>query len=245
MPMMRRGPLDTYSPEWVLRQANAHAATGSLEFHTDRPLTFHLLGGRIYGAAEGVGPAVDGGVLADEHSARRHVVELLTDVLGRVSGWYYLDPLGESPTRGAWSWETASLLMETRAQAHADRTLAAWTSRTLSLRPTDAPGIALGADAWAVVVAMARRSTTDALGQELGWTPGRLLAALTEIEQRGVLDPERVGPPSSSGTGAPTASRHQGPLSPPPPISASALITPITDATGARGRRRGARRTGR
>ncbi|MEZ5181925.1 MAG: hypothetical protein R2702_08645 [Acidimicrobiales bacterium] len=164
-----------------------------------------------------------------------------------MSGWYYLDPLGEAPSRGAWSWETASLLMETRAQAHADRTLAAWTTRTVALRPTDAPGVALGADAWELVVAMARSSTTAALGQQLGWTPGRLLAALTEMEQRGVLEPERplAIPAPSAPRPAPPAARHHGPLSPPPPISAAALITPITEASGARGRRRSARRTSR
>ena len=54
MPMMRRGPLDRYSPEWVLRQANAHLAEGSIEFHTDRPVTLYLQGGRAYAAEEGV-----------------------------------------------------------------------------------------------------------------------------------------------------------------------------------------------
>jgi hypothetical protein len=254
MPMMRRGPLDRYPPEWVLRQANAHAATGGLEFHTDRPLTFHLLDGRLYGAAEGVGPHAVAHPAADELGARRHVVELLSDVLGRSSGWYYLDPLGEAPTRGAWSWETASLLMETRARVHEDRTLVEWTDRTVALRDTDAAGVALGADGWAVVVAMASSTTTDELSRRLGWTPARLLAALTEIEQRGVLDPGSARRPDPLGVAGPAAAttapspgtrRHHGPLAPPPPISAAALVTPITDATGERSRlrrRRGAKR---
>ena len=38
MPMMRRGPLARYDAEWVLRQASASASSGSVEFHTDRPL---------------------------------------------------------------------------------------------------------------------------------------------------------------------------------------------------------------
>ena len=38
MPMMRRGPLDRYTPEWVLRQANAHQVEGSIEFNTGTPV---------------------------------------------------------------------------------------------------------------------------------------------------------------------------------------------------------------
>jgi hypothetical protein len=145
--------------------------------------------------------------------------------------------------------------METRARVHEDRTLVEWTDRTVALRDTDAAGVALGADGWAVVVAMASSTTTDELSRRLGWTPARLLAALTEIEQRGVLDPGSARRPDPLGgrgprpprprPPSPGTRRHHGPLAPPPPISAAALVTPITDATGERSRlrrRRGAKR---
>ena len=248
--MMRRGPLDRYPPEWVLRQAGAHGASGSLEFHTERPITLHLDDGRIYAGAWGIGAADPSGA-ADEGSARRAVVELLTELVDHRDGWYYLDPLGEGPGRGAWSWETASLLMDTRVRAHEERTLASWSGRRIELRPTEAAGVALGADSWAVVVALTSATSTEDLAAGLGWTPDRLVAALAEIEQRGVLDPGPVrrsdpgGGPGAAAAPKPTG-RHQGPLAPPPPLSAAALISagdgPAAERSRLR-RRRGERRS--
>ena len=228
--MMRRGPLDRYPPEWVLRQANAHNVGGSIEFHTDRPVTFYLDGGRIYAGAEGVDLAdhdVGGHAIPDEDDARDRVVSLLAGVLAAGGGWYFHEPLGQHPGRGAWTWETATLLMETRAKAHEVTTLAEWADRTVALGDTPASSVTLGADAWAIVVALAGSASASELRTRLGWSPHRMLGALTEIEQRGVLDPDAERSRSDAPTdtfsmafesvGAPIGGHHTGPLAPPPP----------------------------
>jgi hypothetical protein len=264
--MMRRGPLDRYPAEWVLRQAHAHRATGGIEFHTDRPLTVHVHEGHVYAACEGVGADVNLDDLSslDEPEARAIVVALLGDVLGREAGWYYLDPLAHAATRGSWTWETATLLMETRAHAHEHRTLASWSDRSVELHPTvDAP-ITLGTDAWAVVAACATSASATALRDGLGWSPGRMLAALDELERHGVLDPApaptsatetRPAPPAPAARPAPPAPeaaapsaaaatealgsrRHQGPLAPPPPLSAGSLVHPAPGSNDGKGIRR-------
>jgi hypothetical protein len=246
MPMMRRGPLDRYPAEWVLRQAHAHRASGGIEFHTERPVTIHVHEGRVYAACEGVGAEADVDALSGlaEHEARAAVVALIAEVLGHTAGWYYLDPLAHAPERGAWTWETATLLMDTRARAHETQALAAWTDRPVELRPSVDGPVSFSPDAWAVVVACTSTTTADHLCGALGWSPERLVVALTEIERRGVLDPEPAGRPrpASSGGAAvppnPEPRRHQGPLPPPPPISAGSLArTPEpADAKGLRRR---------
>lgn len=257
MPMMRRGPLDRYPAEWVLRQAHAHRATGGIEFHTERPLTVHVHEGHVYAACEGVGAEANLEDLSslDEPEARAIVVALLGDVLGRDAGWYYLDPLAHAATRGSWTWETATLLMETRAHAHEHQTLASWSDRSVELHPTVEAPITLGTDAWAVVAACASSASATALRDALGWSPGRMLAALDELERHGVLDrapaPPRASeraplppPPEASASDAAAATealgtrRHQGPLAPPPPLSADALVHPGPGTGDGRGIRR-------
>ena len=104
MAMMRRGPLDRYPPEWVLRQANAHQVGGSIEFHTGSAVTFYLDGGHVYAAEVGVDIPEDGlehSPLADEDAARANAVTLLAAVLDVEDGHYFHDPLGHHPARGA------------------------------------------------------------------------------------------------------------------------------------------------
>jgi len=246
MSMMRRGPLDRYPVEWVLRQASAHEITGSLEFHAEVSATFHLHGGRVYAADPGVGDtASPASSPTDELEARKEVVQLLADVLDARDGWYYLDPLGHAPGRGAWAWETASLLMETRARAHEDRTLSAWRERTVMLRPAPHAEVVLSADAWQVVVSLAGTATTSQIVDRLGWNPGRMLAALDDLERAAILDPDvgtAIGSAPAATAALPDAApnRHAGPLAPPPPISAAALSGP--PSPGERGGRGGLRR---
>ena len=188
MPMMRRGPLDRYPVDWVIRQAGAHLANGSIELHSERPTTFWFDAGRVYAACEGVEVA-DPALPGDETEARRSVVELLARAMEAEGGWYYHDPLGHHTARGWWSWETATLLMETRAKAHESSALARWNDRRVAIQETPTAAITLGADAWAVVVSLAEAASAPQLRQQLGWSPARLVAALTEIELLGVLDP--------------------------------------------------------
>lgn len=220
MPMMRRGPLDRYSPEWVLRQAHAHQVEGSIEFHTSHPATFYLDAGRIYAAEAGV-DLVEGGdhdLIPDEAETRQRVVHLLAQVMGADGGWYFHDPLGQHPGRGSWVWETATLLMDTRAKAHEVNALATWAERTVSLDDTRSDTITLSRDAWAVVVQLAASASSTDLRTRLGWQPDRLTAALDEMERRGVLDAEprwRPPAPVTSGSAFSSTSAAAGP---PPPV---------------------------
>ena len=227
MPMMRRGPLDRYSAEWVLRQANAHEVEGSIEFQTDRPITIYFDAGMPYAAEPGID--LTDAVLAElptgaERDARDQLVDLLSAALVARSGWYFHDPLGQHPSRGAWRWETATLLMDIRSRAHATETRAAWADRTIGLRDGVASTVTLGSDAWAVVVELSGTAHAGDLRARLGWSTDRIAAALSEIEDRGVLDgpppartPGGVLPPPPPGTPATSASgHHTGPLSPPP-----------------------------
>lgn len=250
MPMMRRGPLDRYPPEWVLRQANAHRVEGSIEFHSDRPVTLYLAEGRIYAAERGVSLAeadLAGRPVLPEQRAREKVVSILAEVLASSSGWYFHDPLGHHPRGGAATWETATLLMDTRAKAHESNSLAAWAGRSIVLQETPAASITLGPDAWAVVVQLAGTAKASELRAQMGWSPSRLAEALSEIESRGVLDATPVWkpppPPPLSATPPPPASltappgdvHHTGPLPPPPPIDDSAVrrrVLPLRRTTG-------------
>jgi hypothetical protein len=254
MPMMRRGPLDQYPVEWVLRQAHAHRTTGSVEFHVGEPVTVYLDEGRVYAAAPGVG--TDAAGWADpqaetEVEARRRTVSLLSQAIHAGDGWYFLDPFGHRPTNGTWTWELATLLMEVRSKAHEGDTLGAWSSRTIGLQETTEGHVTLGADAWAVVAALAGAASSSALRERTGWSPGRLVQALAEIERAGVLDPGAAWRPAAGVepdapttapadlTGRPAATapagHHQGPLAPPPLVP---------DASARRPRRLGRRATG-
>jgi hypothetical protein len=206
MPMMRRGPLDRYPAEWVLRQANAHLVSGSIEFHTDAPTTFYVHDGRVYAAEIGVNlgePDPADTPIPNEDEARARVISLLSPVLEARAGWYYHDPLGRHAGRGAWVWETASLLLETRTSTHEVQTLAAWTDREVSLTSTPAASVTLSPDAWAVVVALARKASATELRAALGWSPNRLLDALTEMDGCEVLAPAASWLPDLVATNGP------------------------------------------
>ncbi|MCB1031655.1 MAG: hypothetical protein KDA95_09970 [Acidimicrobiales bacterium] len=186
---MRKGPLDEYPPEWVLRQVSAQQITGSVEIHGETPVTFHVDAGRVYAAAVGTGDeACDVAMPLDEDEARKQVVALISHVLDVTEGWYYLDPLGHASNRGMWSWEVPSLLLEARSQSHGDRTLGAWRERPVALRESSTGEVVLGDDAWSVVVALSAATSTNALLSTLGWNPGRLRSALDELTRASVLD---------------------------------------------------------
>lgn len=239
MPMMRRGPLDRYSAEWVLRQASAHGAEGSIEFHTDHPATLWFAGGRAYAAEDGVN-LTEGDLAArpilTEDEARDRAVSLLTEVMGADSGWYFHDPLGQHPSRGSWAWETATLLMDTRAKAHEDRSTTTWSERTVVLDDARGDRVTLGADAWAVVVRLAGSATGQQLAERLGWSIARTASALDELEAVGVLKPMSAWPsPSAAPSRAddPTG-HHTGPLAPPPDVDPSSLrrrVLPLRRST--------------
>jgi hypothetical protein len=222
MAMMRRGPLDRYPPEWVLRQANSHQVEGSIEFNTDHPATLYFSGGRVYAAEPGVSlpeSELAARPMLAEPLARDQVVRLLSQVMGSTSGWYFHDPLGQHPRQGSAPWETATLLMDIRAKSHETASLAAWTDRTVVLREGGASPITLSPDAWAIVVQLAGTAEASALRSRLGWSPDRIVSALVEIEDQGVLDAAprwRPTPPVA------TDAHHTGPLAPPPTIEAPA-----------------------
>jgi hypothetical protein len=214
--MMRRGPLDRYPPEWVLRQANAHRVAGSIEFNTDHPVTLYLTGGQVYAAEQGVGlPESELATrpMLAEPLARDQVVRLLSQVMDATTGWYFHDPLGQHPREGSTPWETATLLMDIRAKTHETSSLDAWTDRTVALSEGPSSPVTLSSDAWAIVVQLAGSAEAGELRTRLGWSPDRLASALVEIDERGLLgDAPRWRPPPP-----PARVHHTGPLAPPPP----------------------------
>lgn len=235
MPMMRRGPLDRYPTEWVLRQANAHRVDGSIEFNTTRPVTLFFAAGRVYAAERGA-DLLEADLAArpilTEQRAHDKAVDLLSEIMGATDGWYFHNPLGRHPRQGSDPWETATLLMDTRSKVHETSSLAAWSGRTVSLQETSAASVTLGPDAWAIIVALAATTDVGALRIQLGWSPDRLVSALVEIEDRGVLAPSPAAgwrPPPAPVAGAPRSDRdagtghHTGPLAPPPTVEASVL----------------------
>jgi hypothetical protein len=237
--MMRRGPLDRYPVEWVLREAQAHEVTGSIELHVEAPITIFLDAGKVYAAAEGIGvdAADDAASSASlpELEARKRAVALLSRALSAPSpgGWYYHDPFGHLPTIGSWTWELAALLMETRARSHEGQTLGPWAERTLGLRATGGSGISLGPDAWSLVVALAGTAVASDLRARLGWSPARMLAALTEVEQMGVLDPAAAWRPDPGDPGDRTATPLPDPTVGPSSADpgGAPILRPVGDRT--------------
>lgn len=242
MPMMRRGPLDRYPPEWVLRQANAHRVEGSIEFNTDRPVTLFFAAGRVYAAERGA-DLLEADLAArpilTESRAREKAVNLLAEVMGVTDGWYFHNPLGHHPRQGSDPWETATLLMDTRSKVHESSSLAAWTGRTVSLQETSEPSVTLGPDAWAIIVALAGTTDVGTLRVQLGWSPDRLVSALVEIEDRGVLEPSPAAgwrpppppPPAAQLPPPPLATRPpRAAASPAPPASPTSPVRTAADS---------------
>jgi hypothetical protein len=188
--MMRRGPLDRYPVEWVLRQASTSRAGGSIEFHGPEPMTVFLDAGQVIGAAAGIA-SEDPGVLTvacsepEESSARDLVVSLLGSRVAGRTGWYYHDPL-EHRVSAPWGWDVAALLADARIRGRDDRTMAEWSDRTVGLRPTG-EGISLSADGFAVVATLAQTLPAAELRLRLGWTASRMAAALQELDRSGAL----------------------------------------------------------
>jgi len=188
--MMRRGPLDRYPVEWVLRQAAASQASGTVEFNGPEPMTVFLHQGSVCGVAAGVAsqdPSVVARLRAagDEARARHEAVGVLATRLTARVGWYYHDSLADGDVAG-WRWRVAALLLDARVRGREDRSMVDWEGRTVSLRPTG-EGISLGADAWAVVTALAQTLPAAELRVRLGWEGSRLAAALAELDRSGAL----------------------------------------------------------
>lgn len=216
MTMMRRGPLESYPMDWVLRQAGAHRVTGSIEIHGPRPITVYLQDGRVSYAELGVGAgeprrrAVT--TALREVEARRHVVATLAAAVdtdrpsGSGGGWYYHDPLAVPLEAGPWRWEPAGLLMDARVWAHEQQALGSWVSTDLALDLGGAPaGVTLGPEAWAVVVALSATRSTDEVRGRLGWSAERLVAALGELGAEGALRPRVDRDPVVVAAGEPAA----------------------------------------
>lgn len=242
MAMMRRGPLDRYRPEWVLRQAAAQEVTGTIEFHGEHPTTYFFDDGQVYAARRGVGDGSEGPEPPDEVSQRQLAVELLARTLPVAAGWYYHDPLGRHPARGAWAWDVEALLAEARHVGRPARTLSSWADRPVAPGPVPSTSITLDADAWAVVAAIARPTSANELVSRLRWSPSRLLRALDQLDQRGALTADGRPAPSPVNEAVPS---RTGPLVPPPDWVPTDLIAEEPPAEAPRRRAlRSLRRSG-
>jgi hypothetical protein len=188
--MMRRGPLDRYPVEWVLRQAGSSRADGCIEFHGPEPMTVFLDGGQVTAIVAGISSQdpsliVCARAATDEDTARAVSVRILSARLAARVGWYYHDPL-EHGAVAAWSWGAASLLLEARTCGREDQSLDHWDERQITVCPTG-NDMALGADAWAVVAAIAGTIPAAELRVRLGWNGTRLTTALEELDRSGAL----------------------------------------------------------
>ncbi len=114
MAMMRRGPLDRFPVEWVLRQASTNAASGTIEFHTERPTTVFVRAGQVCLVRSGIvdGRSATPALLEPEERARARSLDALAAVVGAAVGWYYLDPLGAEDLDVSWGWNALDLLAE-------------------------------------------------------------------------------------------------------------------------------------
>ncbi len=203
MPMMRRGPLDRYPADGVLREAEVQRIDGSIEFHGDGTATFYLDAGRIYAADDGTGmpPPYDS---ADDEAARRADAEaLLREALRWRTGWYYHDPLGHLPDAGAWSWAPSELIVAAQTGGRGDVALptaidapepvsslpppppSAGDQRLVALLVGGDGPVTLSADAWAAITALATPTTAAVLAGRLGWDPGRVGGVLDELVELG------------------------------------------------------------
>jgi hypothetical protein len=224
MAMMRRGPLDRYPVDWVLRQADLGRITGAIEVHADRTITLYLDGGRIYGCD------ADDGLDApdDEEQARAIAVAALASVVDASSGWYYHDPLGHQPGAGTWSWDPTELLAAARAGRSRPAAAPPATStaelppppgsaappppaphppvrapgadRQVALTDPANGGVRLSADAWTAIVALAADAGEEQLAGALGWEQSRLTGVLHELVDQGLA---RLSPRVDAGTDQP------------------------------------------
>lgn len=232
---MRRGPLADYSAEWVLRQASANGASGSIEFHTGQPLTLFVRSGRVCHGVEGVAasgfstdPAAE--PPQDEATARSRVVRLVAQAMRAADGWYYLDPIGHHDVTSPWGWDAAALVRDAHGReptslpptrvpptpparpvgGAATSEPPAPTERVVRLHAarSDAP-VTLGAEPWRIVCVLAEPKRTDELRQALGWPAARLDAALEELTRAGAIaDEASVGvAPASQAPGSSPAPR--------------------------------------
>jgi hypothetical protein len=113
--MMRKGPLDRYPPEWVLREAGIRRVSGAVEFQTTHPVTVYLDDGAVYAAHAGsVADATTDDATPSEDAARSRVEGLLADLVDQHQGWYFHHPLDHHAGHRPWSWDPQSLLLAAR-----------------------------------------------------------------------------------------------------------------------------------
>lgn len=192
--MMRKGPLDRYPAESVLREAATARVNGGIEFHGPHPVTVYLSNGEVYAIHEGVGRAEQGWSatelaveFGDEGTELARAVELLTAVLTQREGWYYHHPLHHHPHTHGWIWEVGALLRLARDRHRAEQPIARWSTGTVQLLDEETPRTPFPADPWAVVVALAAELDAAQLRHRLGWEPDRLASALDHLEAMGLI----------------------------------------------------------
>lgn len=229
---MRRGPLDRYPLDAVLRTAAEEHASGSIAVEALTAGTIHLVSGAIcFATLDGMAlpPAFVDGRDPGRDVVRRQVEEVVAVLVECRTGWYHHDPIGAEGIEDRWRFAVPSVLDAVRhLQAE---TLAArpWTGRPLRLVPVDAD-VRVSADAWNVVAAIAGAATAHQARHELGWDGGRLAAALAELDAAGLLRAEQAvergpaaAPPPESVP--PRAGTAPGPTPTPRPRPAVAPLT--------------------
>lgn len=201
MAMMRRGPLERFPVEWVLRQATTNAASGTIELHTDRPATVFMRSGRVCLVVPGI---VEGrGAHPSQAEPEAHVRAKSLGALARVvdasTGWYYVDPLGAEDLDVPWRWDALQLLDEAQRPARVPvrPSAAASTAPSVASEP-----LAGATSVVAPLVASGALSSVPSMPAPLPSSAVPSEAAPMEVSPLvSVAAPSKVSSPRSGGLG--------------------------------------------
>ena len=188
--MMRKGPLDKYSVEWVLSMVAAESLSGSVAIRSSTSGTVYCWEGSItFATLEDLPLPSDVSATADpsKETLQSHVESVLGVLIQADEGWYYYDPLEHHNDGGHWLLEVEGTLRRVRDRMVQDQAVRRWSSQPLQLRTVAEPRIVVDQDMWAVLVAMTSPITTSVLVDRLTWNPRRVAVALERLEQLRVL----------------------------------------------------------
>ncbi len=199
--MMRRGPLEQYAVEDILRSAATERLSGSIEVAGDVAGVLFFEGGGLYFATlDGV--AVPADVLAPAATPERrlrHLVTVTAALLPQRRGWYHHhqlhQPLGRHPVWNRRAVPVAVVLAQAVGLVERHRSLEPWADGLLAVAGVDDP-VQVDADGWAVVQAMAQPTSVYELAERLGWSSERVGVALGRLAADQLIDGE-AGAPST------------------------------------------------
>lgn len=215
--MMRKGPLERYPVDDVLRTAAAERLSGSIEVVAEVSGFLFLENGGLYlGTVDGTVPPP--GVLPSGAEApdgvRAHLVTVVTALMAQREGWYHHHqvhhPLGRHPMWNRRSISVEEVLREAGAALEQRAGLRPWSTGVLEVASTD-EATCLEPDQWAVLGAMAHPATVYGLADRLGWPTDRVAAALDDLSHRRLLGVRDARPAAPEAPSEVSPGRWDGP----------------------------------